>query len=110
MTHTPTPWMPGEKRSYRCVGATSDDRDWTRWIIVGEAHVVARVHGRTEEECNDNHDIIVTAVNTHAALRDALRDIADDTEEFSHGDTNLQRWVRGFSRKARAALAQCGGE
>lgn len=38
-------------------------------------------------------------------LRAALEDIAHDAAEFEHGDTVAENIVRGFARKARAALA-----
>ena len=47
----------------------------------------------------------LSLISTNRELVAALDCIADDAEEFTHGDTNAETFVRGFAKRARAALS-----
>lgn len=96
--HTPK-WFAGSDLGYGELNGTEifDERYYVVAVTIGDVPSL---------DSKANAALIVRAVNSHAALRAALSKIADEAEEFSHGDQNAQSIVRGLAAIARRALTE----
>ena len=94
--HTPGPWTTGNRRTLADGTTLFNSPDE---IIVEEGdtrRLIAQCHGGHERERYANARIIVTAVNNHERLVEALRNLIDTFEQMHPGSEHPQ---------ARAALA-----
>lgn len=102
--HTPTPW-----------GFTGEPNGYTIWQTArgcqSHPQAIARVVGGRvkvdEEEANASY--IVRAVNSHAALVEALRQTQSDLDAYlapTAGEVNP--YLRNIRARCRAALALAG--
>lgn len=96
-THTPTPWAP-----YGNKGILSSDG----------LHIIAHIDGsvvNNDPEDAANREFVLLAVNNHARLVAALRDVMecyDDLALQPQGSEVVQRAVGNTMHKAKALLAE----
>lgn len=131
MTHTPTPWSidwSGVNRDEPVIVSDTKDCEGDK-LNVADLHHGGYTYEHEGFTAEDNAKFIVRAVNTHAALRDALRDLlawVDEEDDNREGTlrelhAHCNECTQGQTpvnfdkgpcvyHKARAALAQCGGE
>lgn len=65
--HSPLP--------YRADEPIRMDELWFSFLFDADNNIVARIEGRTEDECNANAALVVQAVNNHEKLVEALKQI-----------------------------------
>jgi len=100
MGATPTPWE---------VERVLDPGDLSRpWIgRIEESRFAALACGDTREEAFANAHLIVTAVNNHAALKDAITTAAEWFEEYAaEHNRKAQDAPPGFERDSREVKAK----
>jgi creatinine amidohydrolase/Fe(II)-dependent formamide hydrolase-like protein len=98
--HTPTPW--------EIDGGTDQKGNLFIWrkqpIGTIENHAIAKIFG-DKIEVKANAAFIVTAVNNHGALIEALKKMCD---LFDQDHRDSEKWVQ--YQNAKAALAKVKGE
>ena len=106
--NTPTPWeLRNNSYGHPHDFSGSDGTQIGGCYVRGGPWTATGFENKEAQQCDAaNAALIVRAVNSHAALRAALSKIADEAEEFSHGDQNAQSIVRGLAAIARRALTE----
>lgn len=105
MTHAPTPWKQHQTNGQTYASVRSANND-----------TVADCGTRSDPRAQANAELIVRAVNAHAALVKALRDIinaADRINDYQHSGQSptMEMWSELFdeSLRARTVCAKAEG-